>query len=200
MFRDTRRRPRRNETEGVFPASIRPGMPEPRHARVLYHGTSSWENAQRIKRNGFIPSEDGCLGRGVYVAREDKARRFAQNSSRHSGAGSGGLVEVIVTLSNPTRAGKPRATMRAAPIALMLRRTMSGASGTPPRCASFVSPASTTSIGRRSRAVCCASSSWQLARSMSRAPGAVSAQREQPHRARAHAPRVASSRPDLSFA
>ena len=76
-------------------------MPEPRHARVLYHGTSSWENAQRIKRNGFIPSEDGCLGRGVYVAREDKARRFAQNSSRHSGAGSGGLVEVIVTLSNP---------------------------------------------------------------------------------------------------
>jgi hypothetical protein len=38
------------------------------HKEVLkfFHGTS-WKNARQIDRNGFIESENGCLGRGVYV-------------------------------------------------------------------------------------------------------------------------------------
>jgi hypothetical protein len=66
----------------------------------FFHGTS-WERAQQIQTAGFLPSESGCLGAGVYVAREDKARRFAQNSARNGGAGGGGLVEVVITFSNP---------------------------------------------------------------------------------------------------
>ncbi|CAH0369106.1 unnamed protein product [Pelagomonas calceolata] len=39
----------------------------------LYHGTS-WENAQKILRDGFEPSERGSLGRGVkHVDRDDKS-------------------------------------------------------------------------------------------------------------------------------
>ena len=37
-------------------------------SHTLYHGTS-WEIAQIIKREGFRPSSDGCLGPGTYVAR-----------------------------------------------------------------------------------------------------------------------------------
>eukprot|EP00316_Scyphosphaera_apsteinii_P010629 CAMPEP_0119327216 /NCGR_PEP_ID=MMETSP1333-20130426/70167_1 /TAXON_ID=418940 /ORGANISM="Scyphosphaera apsteinii, Strain RCC1455" /LENGTH=72 /DNA_ID=CAMNT_0007335731 /DNA_START=62 /DNA_END=277 /DNA_ORIENTATION=- len=58
----------------------------------FYHGTS-WEAAQQIMAgDSFIESEDGCLGRGVYVAREDKARRFAEDWTRHGGT-DGGLLE-----------------------------------------------------------------------------------------------------------
>ena len=49
----------------------------------FYHG-SAWSNAWSILQNGFIPSESGCLGRGVYVAREDKARRFAEKRAREA--------------------------------------------------------------------------------------------------------------------
>jgi len=66
----------------------------------FYHGTS-WDRAREIQKNGFIPSSGGCLGEGIYVAREDKARRFAENTSRNGGAGGGGLIEVIITFSNP---------------------------------------------------------------------------------------------------
>lgn len=66
----------------------------------FFHG-SSWDNAWRIKADGFIPSESGCLGRGIYVAREDKARRFAERRARETGAGVGGLVHLLVTVSNP---------------------------------------------------------------------------------------------------
>lgn len=65
----------------------------------LFHGTS-WTNAQRIKRDGFIESQGGLLGAGIYVARQDKALRFAQDQSRHGGS-AGGLVEVLVTVTNP---------------------------------------------------------------------------------------------------
>ena len=65
----------------------------------LFHGTS-WTNAQRIQRDGFIESSGGLLGPGIYVAREDKAMRFAQDNERHGG-GAGGLVEVLVTMRNP---------------------------------------------------------------------------------------------------
>lgn len=37
-------------------------------SHTLYHGTS-WEIAQIIRREGFKPSSDGCLGAGTYVAR-----------------------------------------------------------------------------------------------------------------------------------
>jgi hypothetical protein len=65
----------------------------------LFHGTS-WTRAQQIQRDGFVESTVGLLGPGIYVAREDKARRFAQDSSRHQGS-AGGLVEVLVTVRNP---------------------------------------------------------------------------------------------------
>ena len=63
-------------------------------ALKFFHGTS-WRSAQQIQREGFVESADGCLGRGIYVAREEKARRFAEDSARHGGD-VGGLVEVLV--------------------------------------------------------------------------------------------------------
>ena len=69
-----------------------------RHLK-LYHGTS-WESAKSIADVGFKVSEVGCLGRGVYVARRDKALRFAQEGRRHGGA-HGGLVTAVVSFSHP---------------------------------------------------------------------------------------------------
>jgi hypothetical protein len=65
----------------------------------FYHGTT-WAIACDIETNGFILSESGCLGRGVYVARKDKAERFAKLRAEETGQG-GGLVELLVTYSNP---------------------------------------------------------------------------------------------------
>ena len=65
----------------------------------FFHGTS-WENAEAIERDGFIPSEAGCLGPGVYIVRCDKALRFARDAGRHGGD-EGGLVKVRVTIRNP---------------------------------------------------------------------------------------------------
>ena len=65
----------------------------------FFHGTS-WANARSISSNGFIPSTNGCLGYGVYVARQDKARRFAQQRALETGQ-LGGLVELLVTIYNP---------------------------------------------------------------------------------------------------
>jgi hypothetical protein len=66
----------------------------------FFHGTT-WDKAVQIQRNGFIPSDDGCLGRGVYVAREDKATKFAQLRATQTSNGFGGLVELLVTIQNP---------------------------------------------------------------------------------------------------
>ena len=68
-------------------------------ALVFFHGTG-WESAQSIKQDGFIPSEAGCLGPGVYVGRCDKALRFARDAARHR-QGDGGLVKVTVMIRNP---------------------------------------------------------------------------------------------------
>ena len=76
-----------------------PTSPEPPRKHRFFHGTS-WSNACAIERNGFIASQVGCLGAGVYVAREDKARRFAQKGAQESGFEYGGLVELIVTVRN----------------------------------------------------------------------------------------------------
>jgi len=65
----------------------------------LFHGTS-WKNAQSIKRNGFQASTEGRLGPGIYLGREDKARRFALDSDWHGGP-DGGLVTVLVRIENP---------------------------------------------------------------------------------------------------
>jgi hypothetical protein len=65
----------------------------------FFHGTS-WDAASRIEREGFIKSEGGRLGAGVYVAREEKARKFAENRDRHGGS-EGGLLEVQVVVRNP---------------------------------------------------------------------------------------------------
>jgi hypothetical protein len=65
----------------------------------FFHGTS-WETAQQILREGFKPSQDGCLGQGVYVARRDKAEKFAKQFTRHGGK-VGGILEVLVEVKNP---------------------------------------------------------------------------------------------------
>eukprot|EP00966_Prymnesium_polylepis_P002330 53603-Prymnesium_polylepis.1 len=66
----------------------------------FFHGTTI-DRAGDIQRDGFMPSENGCLGRGVYVARQDKATRFAAQRARETGAPYGGLVELLVTVANP---------------------------------------------------------------------------------------------------
>jgi len=80
--------------------NLRLGAPpaEPLQTHRFFHGTT-WENALNIQRNGFLPSANGCLGRGIYVAREDKATRFAQQHV--AGGNYGGLVELLVTFRNP---------------------------------------------------------------------------------------------------
>ncbi|KAJ8275637.1 hypothetical protein COCON_G00073890 [Conger conger] len=46
---------------------------------TMYHGTSK-EAAENIMRNGFTPSKDGMLGRGVYLSRDiKKASRYPLN-------------------------------------------------------------------------------------------------------------------------
>ncbi|KAJ8275641.1 hypothetical protein COCON_G00073930 [Conger conger] len=46
---------------------------------IMYHGTSK-EAAESIMRNGFTPSIDGMLGRGVYLSRNiQKASRYPLN-------------------------------------------------------------------------------------------------------------------------
>ncbi|XP_070704216.1 uncharacterized protein [Pempheris klunzingeri] len=43
---------------------------------VMYHGTTR-EAAQSIRKTGFRPSEDGMLGRGVYLSKDlNKAKRY----------------------------------------------------------------------------------------------------------------------------
>ena len=65
----------------------------------FFHGTT-WPIAIEIERNGFIPSSSGCLGYGVYVAREEKATKFARQRAAETGQG-GGLVELLVSFNNP---------------------------------------------------------------------------------------------------
>ena len=72
---------------------------ELRRTLKFWHGTS-WSRAQLILRDGFEVSPDGQLGRGVYVARRDKALRFAQDGTRHGGA-AGGLIAVRVSFDDP---------------------------------------------------------------------------------------------------
>lgn len=73
---------------------------EPEHLKfTAYHGTS-YDAARDIARSGFKPSKDGRLGPGVYVAKEDKARRFAENHARHGGD-DGVLIKTEVTVRNP---------------------------------------------------------------------------------------------------
>ena len=67
-----------------------------RGAVTLFHGTS-WDSAIAIQAAGrLIPSCAGNLGQGIYVAPEDKARRFAL-----ANRGGGALVEVRINVANP---------------------------------------------------------------------------------------------------
>ncbi|XP_060790885.1 uncharacterized protein LOC132894785 [Neoarius graeffei] len=70
---------------------LNPGIPcleswsEPANGRVyrMYHGTSP-QAAAEIMRNGFKQSEDGMLGRGVYLSRDlDKASRYPLKLPEH---------------------------------------------------------------------------------------------------------------------
>ena len=51
--------------------------------------------AESRRREGFKPSDGGCLGPGIYVARADKTSKFASNCSRHGGD-AGAVVEVCI--------------------------------------------------------------------------------------------------------
>jgi hypothetical protein len=75
------------------------GLPPQRRTLKLFHGTR-WDTAKIIRDQGFVPSVDGCLGPGIYLGREGKARRFAADGSRHGGE-AGGLLAVIVRVENP---------------------------------------------------------------------------------------------------
>jgi hypothetical protein len=75
-----------------------PSQPGPQTVK-FYHGTTL-PSALQIAQNGFIPSESGCLGPGVYVARQDKAERFARLRAEETGQ-DGGLIELLVTYYNP---------------------------------------------------------------------------------------------------
>lgn len=66
----------------------------------LYHGTSV-ARAERIEEEGFRPSDRGCLGPGVYLARKEKAERFALDTLRHGGDGGSALVEALVRIHRP---------------------------------------------------------------------------------------------------
>lgn len=85
--------------ESLCPGCAQKKCSRPVQRLKFFHGTS-WARAQRIQSEGIRVSEGGLLGPGIYVAREDKARRFAMESSRH-GSARGGLVEVLITFSNP---------------------------------------------------------------------------------------------------
>ena len=66
----------------------------------LYHGTTL-EAADCILREGsFRVSADGRLGAGVYLAQEEKARRFATNKTKNQGQRMAALIEVFVTVRN----------------------------------------------------------------------------------------------------
>ena len=54
-------------------------------------------NASSIERYGFRESSDGYLGRGVYLAHEDKATDFAKLLDRHGGE-EGALIQCKVTV------------------------------------------------------------------------------------------------------
>jgi len=59
------------KSQGHHP-NLRIGPPQGTHHESMthtfkfFHGTT-WENALSIERNGFLPSDVGCLGPGVYV-------------------------------------------------------------------------------------------------------------------------------------
>lgn len=81
--------------------NLRLGVSPPSVQRMkFYHGTT-WDRANSIQSDGFLPSEVGCLGRGVYVARVEKARKFAEKGAREMSHSHGGLVELLVTVRNP---------------------------------------------------------------------------------------------------
>jgi hypothetical protein len=64
----------------------------------LFHGTTV-ESAKSILQNGFRASSQGQLGAGLYLAREDKAQKFATDG-RH-GWGRGVVFCVDAVLRNP---------------------------------------------------------------------------------------------------
>ena len=70
----------------------------------MFHGTSV-ENAQRIEAYGFDPSPAGCLGPGVYLARQEKAEKFALHEDRHGGAGGCAVLECLVRVQRPKYVG-----------------------------------------------------------------------------------------------
>jgi hypothetical protein len=64
----------------------------------LFHGTPA-DKARSILQTGFQASTSGQLGAGLYLAREEKAQKFA-DSGRH-GSARGVVFAVVVNLQNP---------------------------------------------------------------------------------------------------
>eukprot|EP00961_Rhodomonas_salina_P250279 3383451-Rhodomonas_salina.2 len=59
---------------------------------------TSLKTAEIIRREGFKPLSGGLLGPGTYVARADKASKFAANCQRHGGD-TGAVVKVRITFT-----------------------------------------------------------------------------------------------------
>ena len=72
----------------------------------LYHGTSN-ENAISILQEGFAVSDTGQLGIGVYLAREDKAERFAVDSGLRGHGTSGTVLQCQFAFSYPKYVNTP---------------------------------------------------------------------------------------------
>ncbi len=69
---------------------------------LFYHGTSE-ENAKDISKNGFDInkcSTTGCLGKGIYFARYDKAKRFAENKDKYHNWTKGAVIKCVISYSN----------------------------------------------------------------------------------------------------
>nr|XP_033774598.1 uncharacterized protein LOC117347592 [Geotrypetes seraphini] len=65
----------------IIPPKIQPQEPTRGRTYTMYHGTHL-KVAKAIVRSGFNPSNDGLLGKGVYVSRNiDKAKCYPQNAN-----------------------------------------------------------------------------------------------------------------------
>ncbi|KAG7483888.1 hypothetical protein MATL_G00043060 [Megalops atlanticus] len=80
--------------ESSLPRLGRNTQPENGKSYIMYHGTNK-EAVEDIKRYGFCQSEDGMLGRGVYVSRDiRKASHYPLSADDHKRR----VLELIVNV------------------------------------------------------------------------------------------------------
>ncbi len=78
-------------------------MESPRKYLLMYHATAE-EHAKDILKNGFDISKcksTGCLGKGIYFARYDTAKKFAENEDKFHNWTKGAVIKCVISYSNP---------------------------------------------------------------------------------------------------